>query len=37
MDIDKFAPRLSFFLGNRYESLHGDSQDEGAAHVVGGY
>jgi methylmalonyl-CoA mutase len=29
LDIDNFAPRLSFFLGYRNESFYGNSQNEG--------
>ncbi len=35
MDIDSFAPRLSFFLGHRNESFYGDCKDACSPHVVG--
>ena len=35
LDIDDFAPRLSFFWAHRHEPLHGDRQDARGARPVG--
>ncbi len=35
LDVDSFAPRISFLLGHWHEPLHGDCQDARGAHVVG--
>ncbi len=35
LEVDEFAPRISFFLGHRHEPLYGDCQAAGGAHVVG--
>ncbi len=35
LSIDEFAPRLSFFWGDRHEPLHGDRQDARRARAVG--
>jgi methylmalonyl-CoA mutase len=35
LSIDEFAPRLSFFLGHRYESLYGNCQNAGRSFIMG--
>ena len=35
LDIDSFAPRLSFFWARRHELLHGDRQDARGARALG--
>ena len=35
LDIDSFAPRISFFLGHRHEPFHGDRQNARRARAVG--
>ena len=35
LSVDEFAPRLSFFWGNRHEPFHGDCQDARGADTVG--
>ena len=35
IDIDKFAPRLIFLLGNRDELFHGSSENESRSFHLG--